>query len=145
MIRSKSSVHTYILFSLVAFLLCFVASCASGGLMPIAFASIRGHGDIRATDDYVFGAGDLHGSAGMYVLGSGFPLTTDLDQASNQWFAITRVGSKFTTVHGTIDVDPIPARAVGMYRPNEFGVVFADLGFPNPKVETPATEPIPTP
>lgn len=147
--------------ALIAALALFCSSCVATGGQMVAYANFSGNGDARVTDDgYAFAMGEAQGSAGIYIRGSGFPLTIPLAQDKNTW--VEFVDWK-PARSGVLGVDPIPARAFMLYRtPSyppgsrpEFEEVIERLGFtieqiriePDPiyKPELPPSEGPPTP
>jgi hypothetical protein len=88
------------------------------------------------TDGVLFLAvGELSGDAGIFVKGSGFPLTFPLDLQKDEWVLVDK--SSGTTIRGKLPLEHLPAVCAGLYRPGEAQSVANRLGVPT-LFETPS-------
>ena len=129
---ARTYIHTVLLAVLAAALFLGVlatSGCsATGGQMIVGYATLRGDGDVRTDLDHLLVLGEIEGHAGIFIQGSGFPLTAPLSSKKDTWVALVRKTKEKTT--GQLGVDPLPAWAVTLYRPGELAQIAHRLGFP---------------
>lgn len=111
-------------------LICILAVLALSGCAGpstfVGFATAAGNGDMR-TDGSIFVAlGELQGDAGIFMKGSGFPLTYPLDLKKGEWAAANRALD--VKESGKLGVDPLPYWTFGLFRPGEVEQLSARLG-----------------
>jgi hypothetical protein len=105
------------LFALLVLLLAPACFAPGGGPGFVGFSTVSGDGDAR-TDGTVFVAmGELDGEAGIFLKGSGFPLTYPLALKKGEWAATSR--SLNLQEHGVLGVDPLPFWTASLFRPGE--------------------------
>lgn len=92
----------------------------------VAYTSFTGNGDMRTDGTYVVGLGDAVADAGVFVKGSGFPLTIPIATGKDGWVVFNR--KTHTTVSGMLGVDLIPWQVRDMYRPGEIAALSAQVG-----------------
>lgn len=134
---------------LAAICFSFAAACVSPSSV-VAYSTVSGHGDVRSDAVAFVALGAFQGSAGVFVKGSGFPLTLPLDTNENEWVAHNH--ELDTTLRGTLGEDKLPPWCAGLYRPGELEAIGQMLGFvieiesdKPPMPEPPAHEPQPEP
>lgn len=138
-IRSRWQPHVALLAFIVGLCLVFifggVSSCQGpgGASSVIGYATLSGNGDARVDMRGTgIALGNLHGSTGIYMQGSGFPLTIPIDIAEGTWVEFVK-GKPAR--HGDLNVDPIPFERAAMYRPGELDAIATQLGYPSILVE----------
>lgn len=105
------------------------SGCASNAPQSgvVGFATVRGDGDARARlDGKGLAIGEVQGEVGLFVPGSGFPLTMPLRSTKGGWVTFDTHGNR---AEGKINVDPLPAWIVELYRPGELELVAQRLGY----------------
>lgn len=109
----------------------WLSGCVGPGAV-VGFSTVAGDGDARADGNVLVAMGHLSGEAGVFVKGSGFPLTLPLDLKENEWLAFNRQTNE--TVRGHIGVDALPAWCLDLYRPGELDLLVGRLSaVPAPK------------
>jgi len=107
--------------------LCLPACLTGGAGNPfVAYGTLQGNGDVRTDANVFLALGDLHGDAGLFVKGSGFPLTFPLNSNKDEWVAVNRATK--LTVRGKLGVDPLPAWCADVFRPGELDSLSTRLG-----------------
>jgi len=112
---------------LVLSLLVLSFGCAAAGVDSfVGFATVSGNGDARTDGSTFLALGDLNGEAGIFMKGSGFPLTYPLDLKKNEWAATSRT----LNLHerGVLGVDPLPYWTASLFRPGEVDALSKRLG-----------------
>jgi len=110
---------------LIPFLL--LPSCmTAGGNGFVGFATTSGNGDARTDGDTFVAMGLLQGEAGLFLKGSGFPLTYPLDLQEGEWAATSRTLK--THESGKLGVDPLPYWCASLFRPGEIEQLSTRLG-----------------
>lgn len=111
-------------------LLCLIPSCLGPNGQPplVGYATLAGDGDVRSDTSAFVALGDLKGDAGIFLKGSGFPMTFPLNLDKNEWVAYNRASKE--TIRGKIGVDPLPPWAVELFRPGELEKLLSRLGAP---------------
>lgn len=111
-------------------LLCllFPSCLGTGGGMNsfVGFATTSGNGDARTDGDIFVAMGLLQGEAGLFLKGSGFPLTYPLNLKEGEWAATSRVLKLHES--GTLGVDPLPYWCASLFRPGEIEQLSQRLG-----------------
>lgn len=94
----------------------------------VGYATLSGNGDARTDGNVFLALGDLQGDAGLFLKGSGFPLTFPLNTKENEWVAVNREAE--ITVRGHLGTDPLPGWTAPLFRPGELAVLSERLGYP---------------
>lgn len=117
------------LFALTVLALMLLPGCATSngaGLPFVGFATAEGNGDLRTDGDVYLMLGEWTGDAGIFLQGSGFPVTLPLDGAEDEWRAVRR--STKEKLHGKLGVDPLPAWTASLFRPGELEALSLRFG-----------------
>lgn len=111
---------------LAVLLLLLPMGCVTGADMFVGFATVSGNGDARTDGSTFLALGDLQGEAGLFMKGTGFPLTYPLDLKKDEWSAVSR--KLDLREHGKLGVDPLPYWTATLFRPGELDAISKRLG-----------------
>lgn len=122
----KRTLYTILAALAASFPSCATLAGGAGGPPFVGFSTVSGAGDLRTDGDAFLAMGDLQGEAGLFLKGSGLPLTFPVDLRDNAWRAVRRsTGEKRD---GVLGQDKLPAWTAGLFRPGEAGALSAKLG-----------------
>lgn len=92
----------------------------------VGFATVAGNGDARTDGDTFVALGLLQGEAGLFLKGSGFPLSYPLNLREGEWAATSRTLKLHES--GKLGVDPLPYWCASLFRPGEVESLSQRLG-----------------